>query len=72
MVLENQVIAYLSFGHQFVFESQEAGRRMIQEHCAGYGLDPAMLDDLISELHRVEEADILSGVHIMEAVASYL
>ncbi len=72
VILENAVVAYLSFGHQFTYPDEEAGRREIQSHCAGFELDRTMLDDLISEMHCVGETYILSGVHIMEAVASYL
>lgn len=72
VTLENEVIAYLSFGHQFAYPDQEAGRREIQGRCQRFELDRAMLDDLISEMRVVGEAYILSGVHIMEAVASYL
>ena len=72
VTVDNTVIAYLSFGHQFAYADQEEGRREIRARCAPYGLDPVVLDDLISEMHSVSEGYILSGVHIMEAVASYL
>lgn len=72
VILENEVIAYLSFGHQFAYQDQDEGRKEITTRCAVYDLDHAMLDDLISEMHSVGETYILSGVHIMEAVASYL
>lgn len=72
VVIDNEVIAYLSFGHQFVYADQESGRREIQARCAKYDPDRALLDDLICEMHGVDERYILSGVHIMEAVASYL
>ena len=72
VILENEVVAYLSFGHQFAWEDREAGRREIQERCARYRLDRAQLDDLISGMVPTGEATILAGVHIMEAVATYL
>ena len=72
VILENEVIAYLSFGHQFAYRDREAGAREIVARCAGFELDKAMLSNLICEMRAVDEAYILSGVHIMEAVASYL
>ncbi|MBQ6384091.1 MAG: PocR ligand-binding domain-containing protein [Clostridia bacterium] len=72
VILENEVIAFLSFGHQFAFRDQEEGRREIIARCAGFDLDHTALCNLISEMHVVDETYILSGVHIMEAVASYL
>ena len=69
---EDDVIAYLSFGHLFAYADPEAGRREIKARCARFGLDPVRLDELVSGMLPVGETYILSGVHIMEAVASYL
>ena len=68
----NVVIAYLLFGHLFCYASRDAGRREIIRNCQKYGLDRGILNDLISELPDISEDYILSAVHILEAVASYL
>ena len=72
VTLDGEVIAYLSFGHQFSYPDREAGRREIQSRCRRFGLDRDALDALIAQLPAVGEAYILSGARIMEAVASYL
>lgn len=72
VILGNEVMAYLSFGHLFAYPDREAGRREIQGRCARFDLDRTALDALISGVNQVEETYILSGVHLMEAVASYL
>ena len=72
MILGNEVMAYLSFGHLFAYASPEEGRASIRKCCAKYALEAQALDDYISELHETSEAFILSAANILEAVASYL
>ena len=68
----NIVIAYLLFGHLFCYSSRDVGRREIISNCQKYDLDLTLLNDMISELPDTSEDYILSAVHILEAVASYL
>ena len=68
----NVAVAYLSFGHLFSYPSLEEGRTSIRACCAKYDLDPAALDDYISELHETNQTFILSAANILEAVASFL
>ena len=70
--LGNVVIAYLSFGHLFSYQSPEEGKTAIQACCAKYDLDTEKLDDLICELQETTETFIMSAANILKAVASYL
>ena len=68
----NLVVAYLLFGHQFLYSSQYAGWEEVRKACTPYGLDEARLRDLVMELPIRPKEYIVSASHILQAVASYL